>query len=186
MATLAKLLQLFGLVSRYRINASKSLIIGLNVPAEIKDQVGVTVTAPWGTRVKYLGVWLTDSLDSSELLDLNFVPVLKSVQQQLVQWAKLKLSWFGRIAALQMKILPRFIFLFRNLILPISTKVLSKVQCLFNEFIWDQKKSRIKISLLQKSKEEGGIVVPNVLLYYQAAVLEYLAQWWDLTGKISW
>lgn len=41
---------------------------------------GAIVAGPWGTHVKYLGIWLADSLDSTMLMDLNFIPVLKSVQ----------------------------------------------------------------------------------------------------------
>lgn len=57
---------------------------------------------------------------------------------------------------------------------------------MFNSFVWDQKKPRIKAALLQKPREEGGIALPNVLLCYQAAVLEHLVQWWSPSVKQSW
>lgn len=102
----------------------------------MRNQLEATVVTPWGTRVKYLGGWLMDKMDSSMLLDMNYVLVLTLVWQQLAQWAKLKRSRFGRVAVLKIKVLPRFIFLFRNLILPLSAKMLTDVQCLFNDFIW--------------------------------------------------
>lgn len=52
---------------------------------------------------------------------------------------------------------------------------------MFNKFRWYHKKPRIKATLLQKSKEEERIAITNVWLYYQAAVLEYLVQCWDLS-----
>lgn len=63
--------------------------MGFNVFPEIKDQVGAIVVAPWGTCVKYLGVWLVDTLESTKLIDLSLTPVLKSVQQLFTHWTKL-------------------------------------------------------------------------------------------------
>lgn len=160
--------------------------MSFNVSPRTKDQVAAITVAPWSVCVKYLDVLLIDSLDLVVLIDLNLTPILNSVPQQLARWRKLKLSWFGLVTALKMKVLLKFIFLFRNLILLIPVKVLIGIQSMFTSFVWDQKRPRFKAALLQKSKEEGSISLSNVLLYYQAVVLDYLVQWWNPSGKQSW
>lgn len=65
-----------------------------------------------------------------------------------------------------MKVLPKFVFLFRSLILPLPSKTLSEIQCIFNNFVWDWKKSKIKASILHKKKGQGGLALPSVMIYY--------------------
>lgn len=90
------------------------------------------------------------------------------------------------MAALKIKILPRFIFVFRSLILPILQVVLYEIQRDFNFFVWGEKRPRLKIGLLQRSKFEGGIAAPNITLYYQAVLLDNWAQWWNPSVKQCW
>lgn len=40
--------------------------------------------------------------------------------------------------------------------------------------------------LLQQKKEEGGIALPNITIYYQAALLDNLVQWWNTKATHSW
>lgn len=61
-------------------------------------------------------------------MQANLVPLVKSVQRQLEGWSKVKLSWFGRMAAIKMKILPQFLFLFHSVILKLSKSEIQEVQ----------------------------------------------------------
>lgn len=45
------LLDSFAQVSGYKINASKSFLMGVNVSLELRD-----TAAPWCSRIKYLGI----------------------------------------------------------------------------------------------------------------------------------
>lgn len=55
------------------------------------------------------------------LIELNLSSIITETQQQFEKWQPLKISWFGKVAVVKMKILPKFIFVFRNLILPLFT-----------------------------------------------------------------
>lgn len=45
----------------------KSVIMGLNVTSEVKEQI-ITVTAvPWGSCVKHLGIKLVDLVDKNPI-----------------------------------------------------------------------------------------------------------------------
>lgn len=67
------LLDLFAWASGYKINSSKSTLIGLNKTLEIKAEVAIVTVAPWSSWVKYLGIKLTDIMDPTSLLDLNLI-----------------------------------------------------------------------------------------------------------------
>lgn len=110
-------------------------------------------------------------------------------QFQMMKWSKLSLSWMGHIAAVKMKILPTFLFLFQNGILHIPQVFLNKIQSLFNKFIWHYKKLRMCSIVLKLNPQQGGLVILNVHLYnndHHAATLLAMMQWWKSSNKLSW
>lgn len=68
-----------------------------------------------------------------------------------------------------MNILPRFLFLFQNLPLYITPTCFKVWEGLLRKFIWDEKKPRFKVKVLQQQKEGGGLALPNLITYYYAA-----------------
>lgn len=75
------------------------------------------------------------------------------------------LSWFGRVAALKIKVLSRFVFIFRSLILPILLKILKGIQKMFVDFIWEGKeKPRVKTQIMQQEEEDQGLSKHRPLL----------------------
>lgn len=57
---------------------------------------------------------------------------------------------------------------------------------MFNKFVWAGQKARIKSSFLQQRKGQGGVSLPSIEYYYQAAMLEHLLQWWNLLNRRVW
>lgn len=89
----------------------------------------------------------------------------------------LRLSWFGRIAAVKMKLLPKLLFLLRPLALQIPKKAMIEIQGIINTVVWAGQKTRIKAAFLQQRKKQGGVSLSNIEYYYQAAMLEHVLQW---------
>lgn len=110
--------------------------------------------------------------------------MLVKVEKQLKYWDKLSLSWYmGTFAAVKMKMLPKFIFLFQNLIQIITTKTLHYIQMLINMFIWGgggRERPRIKKNKMHQKLDNGGVALPNLILYDYSAMLLYLLQWWNM------
>lgn len=121
--------------------------------------------------VKYLGIKIKYLLYAETVIKLNLTPVINDVQKQFEKWQMLRISWFGRMAVIKMKVLPRFVSVFWNLILPWSVSILNRIQRMFSKFMWEGKKLRIKAAIMQQNKAQGGVVFPNIMLYYQAALL---------------
>lgn len=86
--------------------------MGFNISKETQLQLQNHYKAPWiqnGTR--YLDVKISDN--SRDLLPNNVLPLMKNKSDC---WRKLNLSWWGRLAAIKMNLLPLLLFLFQNLV----------------------------------------------------------------------
>lgn len=84
---------------------------------------------------------------------------------------------------LKMKVLQCLLFIFRSLILPLSKKRLTEIQRLFEEFVWEGKRRRIKNLIRQQKRAQGGLGLPHIALYQQAALTENLMQWWNQANR---
>ena len=107
---LIDLLQLFGKLSGYRLNLSKSslfLIIQLaisinysNFPFKLEPQ-----------SFTYLGIRVTRQF--KDLYDCNFQLLLERTKQDFHRWSALPVTLAGRVNTVKMTILPRFLYLFQ-------------------------------------------------------------------------
>lgn len=109
---LKSLLYWFGSVSGCKVNEMKSVIVGMNRVKEMKDQISSFDSTLWQRTVKYLGATITVALNNETLIGLNLTPLVKDIRGQLERTRSLWLSWFGRLAALKMKVHLRFLFVF--------------------------------------------------------------------------
>lgn len=57
---------------------------------------------------------------------------------------------------------------------------------MIDTFIWFGKGARFKRSKLCQPVNQGGLAVPNILAYYQAAKLASLQNWWQEDKKMYW
>lgn len=97
-------------------------------------------SAEWKQKdVRYLGIKFSDNV--KELVDDNVFPYMINLKNQLEHLGK-KILWWGRMAVVKMKILPVLLFLFQNLMVPISMKHIDTIQKMLNDFFfWQNKKT---------------------------------------------
>lgn len=81
------------------------------------------------------------------------------------------MSWLGRVNAVKMTLLPRILYLFRSLPIPITKRLLDKLQSAIICFIWDSKGHRLPKTVLFRSRKRGGLELSNLWWYYQTAQL---------------
>lgn len=118
----------FRTFSGYKINASKSEALPINIPeaelALLKSNYNWQTTA-----LKYLGIHITPKCNT--LYQENFPPLFSTIRSLLLQWKKHHISLLGRIASIKMTILPKLLYLFQTLPIPIPLKHLKKLQIYF-------------------------------------------------------
>lgn len=66
-----------------------------------------------------------------------------------------------------MVLLPRLLFVFLTVNLDILESILNRMQSIFNNFIWNNKKPQLRMSVVHKK-----LLVPNIGKYYHASILE--------------
>uniref|UniRef100_A0A3B1IK57 Reverse transcriptase domain-containing protein n=1 Tax=Astyanax mexicanus TaxID=7994 RepID=A0A3B1IK57_ASTMX len=163
----------FGRISGYKLNLQKSEVILVNPLA--KSLPHSLFPFKVSERFRYLGVFFTSSIGS--LFAHNFSPLLEKCKADMARWATLPLSAVGRINLIKMVTLPRFLYLFQHIPVFIKKSFFTNFDSQLNSFIWNNKPPRIKRSILQLPKSEGGLALPNFRHYYWASNLLKILYW---------
>ncbi len=106
------ILESFICFSGYKLHFSKSELFPLNA---LSLQIACS-DFPFKVvrnRFKYLGVLVT--LKHSDLFKANFNPLHNYVKSLFLSWNCLPLSLIGRVNAIKMSVLPKFLYLFQCL-----------------------------------------------------------------------
>lgn len=96
------------------------------------------------------------------------------LEQDLKYWSKQNLSWLGRVNAVKMTLMPRLLYLFRALPIPLRRDHLQSFQNKILKFIWGGSGYRIKQQTLYLSRKQGGLGLPHLHRYYLASRLAQL------------
>lgn len=106
----------FKAFSGYKINNNKSALLFLNEDERRNPMYhGQYADAPEGFT--YLGVKITPSID--KIVSTNYDPLVKKTLNLLERWNALPISIIGRINIIKMSILPKFLYLFQSIPLPL-------------------------------------------------------------------
>ena len=105
---LLELINEFGKVEGYKINAQKSVaFLYMNdekSEREIEETLPFTIATK---RIKYLGINLPK--DTKHLYAENYKTLLKKIKDDRNRWRDIPCSWIGRINIVKMTILPKVI-----------------------------------------------------------------------------
>lgn len=174
----------FGRLSGYKVNISKTQVMTLNysAPATLRTKFKLN----WeNENIKYLGIHLTKDL--TQLFRTNYEPISASINADLYRWNLVPfLSLTARTSAVKMNVLPRLLYLFRNLPIAVSENHFREWDKWISRFIWQGRRPRIKYTTLQLAKGNGGLGLPCLRNYYNAAQVAPLLYWCNDTYKAKW
>ena len=108
---LLELINAFGKVAGYKINAQKSL--AFLYTNDEKSEIEIKKTLPFTTapkRIKYLGIILPK--ETKGLYAENYKTVMKEIKVDTNRWRYIPCLWIGRINIVKMSILPKAIYRF--------------------------------------------------------------------------
>ena len=108
---LLELINEFGKVAGYKINAKKSLAFlytnDEKSEREIKETLPFTIATK---RIKYLGI--NQPKETNDLYVDNYKTVMKEIKDDTNRWRDIPCSWIGRIDIVKMTLLPKAIYRF--------------------------------------------------------------------------
>ncbi len=169
---LLRLFETFGSFSGYNINWGKSELM----PISEKVDLSFLRTTPFKiTLDKFKKSGIIATREHGKLLRSNWDCKMQQLKQNIEFWNTLPISMVGRISALKMVALPRFLYIFQCLPVFIPLYYFKKLDSVISSFIWSNKRARISKKHLCKHKAEGGFGLPNFKLYYWAANLNLLS-----------
>lgn len=179
---LLELINTFGSFSGYTVNKSKSNILFLNQSERISPPIQTPFTNT--SSFTYLGIKITPTPE--DLVTCNYKPVMDSVTNMIKRWSAMPISMVGRINSLKMTILPKFLYLFQCIPLPPPPNFFTSMNKLFRDFIWNNRKARLRLTLLYLPFDRGGLKLPNLKLYYWSCQLWTASFWFKSHLSLSW
>lgn len=136
----------FAQISGLIINSQKSTALNVSLPPQTLQQAQTSLPFTWSTsHLTYLGITLTPNL--SDIFSANYPPLLRKITNFLKQWSSLPISWIGKINVIKMTVLPKMLYLFRVLPIPIPAYFLRNLQRKTQAFIWSSLKSCLPTTL---------------------------------------
>lgn len=162
----------FSKMSGLQINVDKTQVIWLGSKKNSNSRYMRDRNFCWDPGTfKVLGVKLSTNIQS--ISEINYEGKLMEINRILTKWKKRNLTPFGKIAILKSLIISKLQYLFLNIPDP-SEILLKELDSMFFQFLWNEKRSKIKKTVVCKPYEEGGLKMVNVYSFLATMKLSWL------------
>ena len=142
-------------ISGYKIDINKSVVMPLNAKSKADPPDTMFQWSP--NHITYLGLKIPNEEHNS--FSLNYAPLLKKTEKDCKRWNGLPFSLIGHINCIKMNVLPKYLYLFQMLPIPVPKQFFKQLDLCITQFIWRNKPPRIKMTILQNPLEKGGLSI---------------------------
>ena len=136
----------------------------------IRDDYNINWEA---TSIQYLGVTLPRELD--QLKSSNYEKLINRIKSDISRWNLIPYtSIVQRVEVIKMNVLPSLLYLFLSLPVEVPDTDFKEWDKLISRYIWQGRRPSIRFKTLQLPENRGGLALPCMKSYYQAAQIKTL------------
>ena len=143
----------------FLLNYDKTTVYRVGSAAKSNAKCYTAQELKWtNEQINVLGVEVQQN--QHKVVEANYKSTLEIVDQKLTAWSKRKLSLLGKISVINTLIASLFVY--KMTVIPrITDSIVSKLNAMLEKFIWDGRKSKIKLQILQTTAQNGGANLVN-------------------------
>ena len=165
-------IEIFGRNTGFAVNYDKTKIYRVgslkNSDATLYTQREIAWT---NEPINVLGIWICHDEEMS--IKLNYEPLIDKTKQILESWENWSLSLIGKILVVNTMVASLFVY--KMLVLPSPPEtVFKRVEQLIQEYLWDKKRPKIPLDILQRDGTQGGLKLVDLRCRDQALKVSWI------------
>ena len=177
------LIEAFGNISGLRLNNEKTEALWIGSKRNCDLKLCQEKKFKWQKeKVKALGVWL--STNHQMTISLNYNEKLAKIKTILGCWKFRRLSLLGKITVLKSLVASQLVYI----LTPLQTnhQVIKEINKLFFNFLWNDKKDKIKRSVMINDYPEGGLNMIDISSFNKSLKATWIKKYLDSGNHGKW